>query len=263
VFLLVLVLVLALALVCILKRPPDENPTMSTDEGPVTSEAAPVLSNNINDVPVKSEEPSKEVAAKEGAVVEPETIANGDVASIKNENVPTSSKSSVNDEEEEEEEEDDDVVSEGAQEEDALFTSLEIDEEKEEASHPHDQPRDVKAAPRLLQTAFEKGEVKADEDSESDEKEEKKTESESQQASQPAAESPQHHHPQNHARVSPNTPGTETCYVAWQTFFLCILTYCHSFSFSLRRPNNWISSCPKRPNIPISFPKIWKTCKRP
>jgi hypothetical protein len=231
---------------------------MSTDPAPVTFEAAPVLSNNMNDGPVKSEEPSKEVFAKD-AVIKPDTIANGDAASIKNETVPTSSKSSVNDEED-----DDDVVSEGAQEEDALFTSLEIDEEKEEASHPHDQPRDVKAAPRLLQTAFEKGEVKADEDSESDAKEEKKAEPESQQASQPAPESPEHHHPQNRARVSPNTPGTEICSVASQTFFLCILTIgAFLLSISLFRRNNWIFSCPKRPNILISFPKIWKTCKRP
>ena len=51
------------------------------------------------------------------------------------------------------------VKSEGADEEDALFTSLEKNEEQEEAAHPHGQPKDAKAAPMLLQSALAKGDV--------------------------------------------------------------------------------------------------------
>jgi hypothetical protein len=54
------------------------------------------------------------------------------------------------------------VKSEGADEEDALFTTLEIKEEQEEKSHPHEQPNDAKAAPMLLQSALAKGDVKMD-----------------------------------------------------------------------------------------------------
>jgi hypothetical protein len=52
------------------------------------------------------------------------------------------------------------IKSEGADEEDALFTSLEKTEEQEEAAHPHDQPKDAKAAPMLLQSALAKGDIK-------------------------------------------------------------------------------------------------------
>jgi hypothetical protein len=52
------------------------------------------------------------------------------------------------------------IKSEGADEEDALFTTLEKNEEQEEAAHPHDQPKDAKAAPMLLQSALAKGDVK-------------------------------------------------------------------------------------------------------
>ena len=54
------------------------------------------------------------------------------------------------------------VKSEGADEEDALFTNLEQEVEKEEASHPHEQPKDAKAAPKLLQSALVSGDVKMD-----------------------------------------------------------------------------------------------------
>jgi len=57
------------------------------------------------------------------------------------------------------------VKSEGADEEDALFTNLEIKEEQEEAAHPHEQPVDAKAAPMLLQSAFAKGDVSMMDDS--------------------------------------------------------------------------------------------------
>lgn len=50
-------------------------------------------------------------------------------------------------------------------EEENLFIDLEKEKEKEEeneALHPHDQPTDVTEAPRLLQDALKKGEVKDD-----------------------------------------------------------------------------------------------------
>jgi ATP-dependent DNA helicase len=55
------------------------------------------------------------------------------------------------------------IKSEGADEEDALFTKLEQEEEAEEAAHPHKQPIDAAAAPTLLKAAIEKGDVKMDE----------------------------------------------------------------------------------------------------
>jgi hypothetical protein len=58
------------------------------------------------------------------------------------------------------------IKSEGADEEDALFTNLEQEEEKEEAIHPHHQPKDAAAAPKLLQQAIQAGEVKEDSDTE-------------------------------------------------------------------------------------------------
>jgi hypothetical protein len=54
------------------------------------------------------------------------------------------------------------VKSEGAEEEDALFTNLEMEEEQEEAAHPHEQPSDARAAPKLLQSALAKGDVAMD-----------------------------------------------------------------------------------------------------
>jgi hypothetical protein len=85
----------------------------------------------------------------------------------------------------------DDHNSEGAEEEEALFESMEKDNEKEEAEHLQDQPNDVKSAPRLLQSALEQGQVKSD-DSESED--EKKV------VDKPS--SPETHHP--HARVRTN-----------------------------------------------------------
>ena len=63
------------------------------------------------------------------------------------------------------EDDDDDlksIKSEGADEEDALFATLEKNEEQEEAAHPHAQPKDAKAAPKLLQSALAKGDVSMD-----------------------------------------------------------------------------------------------------
>jgi hypothetical protein len=93
--------------------------------------------------------------------------SNGHTATGTTETPPIQTESSalgevVVDGEEEEEEETRSVKSEGADEEDALFTNLEQEEEKEEAAHPHEQPKDKKAAPKLLQSALAMGDVKMD-----------------------------------------------------------------------------------------------------
>ena len=69
---------------------------------------------------------------------------------------------------EEEEDEAPDVQEEGADEEEALFTSLEKQQEEEEreALAKEAQPKDVQAAPKLLQAALAQGQVKADESEE-------------------------------------------------------------------------------------------------
>jgi len=65
--------------------------------------------------------------------------------------------------------------SEEIDEEEKIFIDLEEkqkeEEEKEKAVHPHSQPKEIKAAPKLLQAALKKGEVKADESEEESEKE--------------------------------------------------------------------------------------------
>jgi hypothetical protein len=83
------------------------------------------------------------------------------------------------------------------EEEEKLFEKLEHDQEEEEAAHPHEQPKDVTAAPRLLQSAFQKGEVAPEDDSESDS--EKKS-----AAAEAAVPSPDHH---LHARVRKKVTG--------------------------------------------------------
>jgi hypothetical protein len=70
--------------------------------------------------------------------------------------------------------EEEDDVDEGAQEEEDLFTALEHCEEEKEAKEPHEQPTDVTAAPTLLKTALEKGEVKSDSEEDEAAKEEEK-----------------------------------------------------------------------------------------
>lgn len=66
---------------------------------------------------------------------------------------------------------DEDIEEDVEDEEDALFTSLEKEQEKEEMEHPHEQPKDYHVAPKLLQQALEKGEVKADDSEEESDKE--------------------------------------------------------------------------------------------
>jgi hypothetical protein len=93
-----------------------------------------------------------------------------------------------------------------AAEEEALFRELERaaqEKEHEEALHP-DQPKDIKAAPRLLQKALEVGEVKLDDSEEEDAVGKNKSESpvkseEAKNGAEPAAASPQAH---VHERVS-------------------------------------------------------------
>ena len=68
-------------------------------------------------------------------------------------------------------------LEEGAQEEDELFTNIEKEEEAEAAAHVAAQPKDVKAAPRLLQKALETGDVQAS-DSEQESDQEKKPQGE-------------------------------------------------------------------------------------
>jgi hypothetical protein len=86
---------------------------------------------------------------------------------------------------------DDIVVDDGANddgdEEEALFVAMEKDEESKDALRTHPQPKDVKAAPKLLQSAIEQGQVNPD-DSESD----------SEQVGSTIADSEPHH---AHARV--------------------------------------------------------------
>lgn len=60
------------------------------------------------------------------------------------------------------------VKSEGADEEDALFSNLELKQEQEAAAQKHQQPVDAKEAPMLLKSAFEKGDVVMDEESKND-----------------------------------------------------------------------------------------------
>lgn len=77
-------------------------------------------------------------------------------------------------------------------EEEALFEKLEHDEEEKEAKELHEQPKDVKAAPKLLQSGLEQGLVKPDESESEDDKKDPAYEAK-------AAETKEQHH---HARVS-------------------------------------------------------------
>ena len=97
---------------------------------------------------------------------------------------------------------DDDVAvpeakEEGADEEDALFTALEEQDQKE---HEHDhQSKDLKAAPKMLQDAIKGGQVEMD-DSESEEEKPAEKKEEDAAAAVKTEEVGDHHHV--HARVS-------------------------------------------------------------
>jgi hypothetical protein len=150
--------------------------------------------------------------------------------------------------------------------EEKLFEKLEHDQQEQELTHPHEQPKDVKAAPKLLQSAFQKGEV-VPEDSESD--------SEKKSAAAEAAVASADHH--THARVRKKQKvwrGLELSIIHWS--IICILpsknmtthegsACCSHYRFFLPcyRPTNSTFYSPKHPSIPTLFPKTWKTFKPP
>lgn len=138
---------------------------------------------------------------------------------------------------------DDDQKSLGVEDEEALFVAMEKDEESRDARLPHSQPKDVKAAPKLLQSAIEQGEVKPD-DSESD--------SEQQDATKTDAEP---HHAHARVRNIPNHYHKCIYSVCINIFLTCIWIPQH-------RPINWNFFSIKRRNTLILSPKIWRICKQ-
>ena len=129
--------------------PAGANGDSASDPGPSDSATA-----------CKPDESSSAEAAKaQDSVIkaEPEAATSSTDSETKNEKKTTASSTSSNDSDDADD--DKSIKSEGADEEDALFTSLEQKEEKEEASHPHEQPKNAKAAPRLLQSALAKGDL--------------------------------------------------------------------------------------------------------
>jgi hypothetical protein len=113
-------------------------------------------SNSIKGEAETSVESSNDLAT---IALDNSSIATGTTVTPPIKTVP-STREEVKDDDEEEDTQS--IQSEGADEEDALFTNLEQEEEKEEAAHPHEQPNDKKAAPKLLQSALAKGDVKMD-----------------------------------------------------------------------------------------------------
>ena len=92
----------------------------------------------------------------------------------------------------------DEKAVEGADEEEALFVKMEEDEVTEEATLTHEQPTDVKAAPKLLQKALENHEVEPD-DSEKVDTSKKEEEKKGEEEIKTGPSEPEHHY---HARVS-------------------------------------------------------------
>lgn len=112
-----------------------------------------------------------------------------------------------------EEEDSTSLKSEGAEEEDALFTNLEQEVEQEEASHAHRQPDDATAAPKLLQSAIKKGEVM--EDSDSDEKTASKAKTDVELGEEKKAEAEgEHVHQRVGTRVRDERPIVLSCLLA-------------------------------------------------
>jgi hypothetical protein len=173
------------------------------------------------------------------------------------------------------------VKSEGADEEDALFSTLEMKVEEEEAAHPMEQPSDATAAPKLLQAALKQGEVKMD-DSEHGEAaaiEEEKKKGEAKEGDNGGDD---HIHHRVSELFVPFHRGTAACLSASKS--------CHSdvvgiqivnlaFTFSSRsNPHSLVNgsqnktqthskanltSCSrKRPSTVTLFPGIWKNCRR-
>lgn len=88
--------------------------------------------------------------------------SNGSIATGTTETPPIKTEATTGADDDGEEDDAESIKSEGADEEDALFTNLEQEEEKEEAAHPHEQPKDTTAAPKLLQSALKAGDVQMD-----------------------------------------------------------------------------------------------------
>ena len=180
---------------------------------------------------------------------------------------------------------DEDLESEDVDEEEALLLSIEIEkekEEKEEAAHPHAQPSEITAAPRLLQDALKKGVVTADDSEEEDEAKvkEKKTgagspekpaklkadDSESQEEKkgddEPVVPAATHFH----ARVSCNPcqflRGDICVYprVLW-----CQNSFSHNVVYlSTKHRQTSSTFCSRKlPNIPILSPATFKSCRNP
>jgi hypothetical protein len=162
------------------------------------------------DAPISSSNPADDVQKEDGVVKEVVAVkveVKADPAAATNGDVPTNGALAVpipakdtkptttcdDDVEDEEDDADDEKIPEEDDLEEKLFEKLEHDQEEQELTHHHEQqPKDVKAAPKLLQSAFQKGEV-ANEDSESDS--EKKSAAVEAAA---AVAAPDHH---THARV--------------------------------------------------------------
>jgi hypothetical protein len=164
---------------------------------------APVSSfNPVDDMKQQDEAIKEVVAVKVQVKADPAAATNGDaptqngapvVPIIKMEE--TIKPTTCDDDDDGDEDDDDDMKTPVDEEEDLeekLFEKLEHDQQEQELTHSHEhhQPKDVKAAPKLLQSAFQKGEVAAEDDSESD--------SEKKSAAVEAVASSDH----THARVS-------------------------------------------------------------
>jgi hypothetical protein len=167
---------------------------------------APVSSSNLADDVKQEDGVVKEViAVKVEVKADPAAATNGDVPTNGALAVPVEMKDTKpatgDDDDDDEEDDADEKVPDEDDLEDKLFEKLEHDQEEQALTHPHEQqPNDVKAAPKLLQSAFQKGEV-AVEDSESD--------SEKKSAAVEVAEADPDHH--THARVRNKVTVRKTC----------------------------------------------------
>ena len=159
-----------------------ETPVAADDVGVATLAAPSVACSENKDVIQSSVTPAEdskpEVIASTSTNTTTTTTTPMDtncsaVAPASDDVVVKKSESDDDNAKDDDDEDDTSVKSEGADEEDALFTTLEIKEEQEEMAHPHEQPSDAKAAPMLLQSALAKGDVKMDDSG----NEEKKVES--------------------------------------------------------------------------------------
>jgi len=164
---------------------------------------------------------------------------------------------------------DDDLESEDVDdEEEALLVALEKEKEKEdaeEAAHPHEQPKSVTSAPRILQDALKKGLVTASDSEEEEEKKEQEKKAASASPEKLAAAKgksaiqeekkgdDEHTEPHYHARVS------ATCHVYplyWNTFSQMNSPLC-----SYRKTNSTFF-CPGLQNTQILLLRTFKSCRQ-